>query len=1445
MTSSQEEPKHLPREINAYTIGNEIGKSALGGVYSAINEFTDEKVAIKIISKDTLQYNKTELTLINNEITILKLLNHKNIIKLYEVFETQTNIYIVTELYTGKELFHYIYNKKHLNEYEALTIFHQLIDAMVYLHEMNIVHRDIKPENILFDSYGNVKLIDFGYSCYYSNSDKTLNEDIGTPSYACPEMHKGIWYHPEQADLWSCGIVLYVMTCGYLPFSEEDEEDNGRLIENGEFTIPETLSAQLQDLLRHMLDPDPSTRYYFRDVVTHDWFNSNQALPDLVGGVNYFEMKYPIDMRVLTLCETYGFDKDQVRAGLENNKYNNCTAVYRLCVKKVVDAGMCSISDLQSEEFKEYKDNKENWIDEREYKKTKEEFERREMERKRLLRIREDGMARTEEEALGQLDEINAEYLKFIANKKTTQEKESIESKEESPDLNLPELKKELLKERIKTRARGHSEKVVPALLQRFRRSSISKVDLKKEDYFKKANPKRRNAVIKKNDIEEAVRLFRKTHIEEVEESDDDSIKDISCMKDEFEESEEKKKEEKEREMIEKERERLEKEEKERQRIIEEQKRKYEEEQKEREKKEEEEKLKKEEERIEKMKKRLEEERIRIEKEEEEKERLKMEKEEKERPRTEAEEKERLRLEAEEKERLKIEAEEKERLKREEEEKERLRIEAEEKERLRLEKEEKERLRKEAEEKEKLRIEAEEKEKERLRKEAEEKERIKKEEEERLKKEAIEKELQEQERIRKELEENERLRLEKEKRLRKENEEKERKEALAKLEEEEKEAERIRIEKELLQRQLEEKEMNRYTEERSHLSNEDHNALLNLFNDKQYNEMITESQSEIKEENPLSEEQEKKELYIEAERIKSELTQRTDLEKIRLRKLVEEKERIQRLREEKDRIKREREERHRKQLIEEKRRKEEEYKEKIRKIEEEKERIRKIKEDKERQKREKEERLIKENEMKAKMQLEQEKREHEELRQKYEELLKRDIQKKSILPIKKVKSSRGSKTNSNTKLNRTNIQNTKLIKNLTFKLDEEEAKKNLLLHTEKNSLNVTTEEVDKKNPIFIEYNTNPISLHKPSQPNISNSLINSKKSSISNIKSNMNSFDVSSVYLNTTMNHKYNSTENISDYKYNPQITGKESDNEELSSFLTHREIHNNYKPKKIKDVKAKIRPLKIKEESFDSNYELNFNEYKNKVQSILSEGGSVKKYKHVRTSSLPIKEENSIKKQMKKFSTKSLKYSDDSYMSKNISPKKSKEEQKVNKSSIMNDNIRSPSKQAKAKIYKYSSTASMPSIIDINEDDVIFKKVPVTNIKKTYYKKQSTGNINSERVNQIKKRNEKVVSAFDKVSPSKATKQNEEPNHYKGVIDIRCISQYDIKESLNRVLSRLKQKNIFYVQTSLYKFRCSKQLTSFDIELSLIDSGLCYFLVKIKSGGVNANVDLISNLFN
>ena len=315
-------PSKIPKTINAYNLEKVIGKGALGDVYSAINQYTDEKVAIKILSKQSLQQDKTELTLINNEITILKLLNHKNIIKLFEVFESTTHIFIVTELCTGKELFDFIYVKKKLSEPEALALFHQIIDAMVYLHEMKIVHRDVKPENILFDSHGSIKLIDFGFSCYYSNSDTSLNEPLGTPSYACPEMHKGIWYKPEQADVWSCGILLYVMVCGYLPFSEEDEEENQKLIEKGDFEIPTSLSPSLHNLLKNMIEPDPEKRFYFRDVITHEWFNMNPALPDLVGGVNYFDTKYPIDYRILNICESFGFDKDIVRAGLENNKYN-------------------------------------------------------------------------------------------------------------------------------------------------------------------------------------------------------------------------------------------------------------------------------------------------------------------------------------------------------------------------------------------------------------------------------------------------------------------------------------------------------------------------------------------------------------------------------------------------------------------------------------------------------------------------------------------------------------------------------------------------------------------------------------------------------------------------------------------------------------------------------------------------------------------------------------------------------------------------------------------------------------------------------------------------------------------------------------------------------------------------------------------------------------------
>ena len=142
-----------------------------------------------------------------------------------------------------------------------------------------------------------------------------------------------------------------------------DEEENVRYIEKGDYEIPSYLSPQLVDLIKHMMDPDPKTRYYLADVINHAWFNSSPSFQTLLGGINYFEMKYPIDSRILNICDSYGFDKDKVKVALEQNKYNEYSTVYRLCVNKIVNAGMSSISDLSSNEFKGYIEDKNNILD--------------------------------------------------------------------------------------------------------------------------------------------------------------------------------------------------------------------------------------------------------------------------------------------------------------------------------------------------------------------------------------------------------------------------------------------------------------------------------------------------------------------------------------------------------------------------------------------------------------------------------------------------------------------------------------------------------------------------------------------------------------------------------------------------------------------------------------------------------------------------------------------------------------------------------------------------------------------------------------------------------------------------------------------------------------------------------------------------------------------------
>ena len=435
----------IPKTIGPYEVTKVLGVNLLGGVCSGINTYTDVQVAIKVFSKTALQLYHTELPLINNEIAVLKLLNHKNIIKLYEVFESSSHIYIITEHCPGKELFDLIISKKRLTEKEAKIIFHEVVSALVYMHSMNICHRDIKPENILFDSKQHVKLIDFDFSCYYSNKETYLNEDLGTPSYACPEMHNGIQYKPELADVWSCGILLYVMVCGYCPFSEEDEIENQKLIIKGEYEIPPFISESLSDLIRHMIETDAMKRYTFKDVMEHPWLNDGPTKGmEFSKGVNYFEMKYPIDNKILNVCEAYGLDQSKIRNDLINGRYNNDTAMYKLCVKKVYDAGMSCLNDYCSDEFKMYVEDKRNYYSEYEKKRIIEEFERKEKEREEKLKEQEMELFSKEEMAFKELNDIDKEISEEEAkdsdsesdSKSVSSEISSIRSKKDNDSDN-------------------------------------------------------------------------------------------------------------------------------------------------------------------------------------------------------------------------------------------------------------------------------------------------------------------------------------------------------------------------------------------------------------------------------------------------------------------------------------------------------------------------------------------------------------------------------------------------------------------------------------------------------------------------------------------------------------------------------------------------------------------------------------------------------------------------------------------------------------------------------------------------------------------------------------------------------------------------------------------------------------------------------------------------
>lgn len=238
----------------------------------AVHSQTGHKVALKIIGRSKLAHSDM-IGRVNREIQYLKMLRHPHIIKLYEVITTPTDIIMAIE-YAGGELFNYIVERGRMGEKDARRFFQQIVSAVEYCHRRNIVHRDLKPENVLLDPYDNVKVADFGLSNIMKDGE-FLQTSCGSPNYAAPEVINGKLYAGPEVDAWSCGVILYVMLCGRLPFDDDHIPALFKKITSGVFTMPGYLSQGARGILSGLLQVDPLKRMTLAQVRQHPWFTTD------------------------------------------------------------------------------------------------------------------------------------------------------------------------------------------------------------------------------------------------------------------------------------------------------------------------------------------------------------------------------------------------------------------------------------------------------------------------------------------------------------------------------------------------------------------------------------------------------------------------------------------------------------------------------------------------------------------------------------------------------------------------------------------------------------------------------------------------------------------------------------------------------------------------------------------------------------------------------------------------------------------------------------------------------------------------------------------------------------------------------------------------------------------------------------------------------------------
>jgi len=261
-----------------YELGQELGRGGFSIVREGRNKTTGEKVAVKFIEKKFV--DQEELKLLQREIDIMARVQHTNVLRLFEIFDTDQKLSLVMELVNGGELFYKIVDKGSYSELEARDIVRQLVEGVDYLHNQGIAHRDLKPENLLCSETESgmvIKIADFGLSKAFSG-ESALQTSCGTPDYAAPEVLRMDGVYDKSVDLWSIGVITYVLLCGFPPFYGKSQAQLFEKILNADFDFPEPewtqISAEAKDFINHLLVLDVKQRYNTKQCLDHPWLKS-------------------------------------------------------------------------------------------------------------------------------------------------------------------------------------------------------------------------------------------------------------------------------------------------------------------------------------------------------------------------------------------------------------------------------------------------------------------------------------------------------------------------------------------------------------------------------------------------------------------------------------------------------------------------------------------------------------------------------------------------------------------------------------------------------------------------------------------------------------------------------------------------------------------------------------------------------------------------------------------------------------------------------------------------------------------------------------------------------------------------------------------------------------------------------------------------------------------